>query len=145
MTKQFNYKHGLYESRLYNIWKHMKSRCNNPKDAKYHNYGGRGVEVCKEWNDFIPFYEWAILNGYQDDLEIDRINNDGNYCPSNCRWVTRKVQCNNFSRNRLITYNGETRTMQEWSELLGVNKSTMSTRAWRGWSDKEILLGRGIK
>lgn len=145
MSEQFNYKHGLYKSRLYNIWKHMKSRCNNPKDAKYHNYGGRGILVCKEWDDFIPFYEWAISNGYRDDLEIDRTNNDGNYCPSNCRWVTRKVQCNNFSRNHLITYNGETHTMQEWSELLGVNKSTMSTRAWRGWSDEEILLGRGNK
>lgn len=144
MGARYNYKHGCYDSRLYNIWRHIKSRCNNPKDAKYHNYGGRGILVCSEWNDFVPFYEWAMSNGYTDELEIDRKDNNGNYCPDNCRWTTRKVQCNNFSRNHLITYDNETRTLQEWSELLGVNKSTMSTRAWRGWSDEEILFGRTI-
>lgn len=142
MGNQYNFKHGQYNTRLYNIWKHMKSRCNNPKDAKYANYGGRGIKVCEEWVYFTGFYKWSMSNGYEDNLEIDRIDNDGDYEPGNCRWTTRKVQCNNFGKNHLLTYEGVTHTLQEWSEILGVNKSTMSTRAWRGWSTEEILFGR---
>ena len=129
---------------MYNIWRHMKSRCNNPNDAKFKNYGGRGIKVCDEWNDFVNFHEWCIESGYSDSLELDRIDNNGDYTPINCRWTTRKVQCNNFSRNHIITHEGISHTLQEWSEILSVNKSTMSTRAWRGWSDEEILFGRNI-
>lgn len=144
MGNRYNYKHGQYKSRLYSIWRHMKSRCDNPNEKFYNRYGDRGISVCEEWNSFLPFYEWSMSNGYSDELEIDRVDNDGGYSPDNCRWTTRKVQCNNFGRNHLITNDGETHTLQEWSEILGVNKSTMSTRAWRGWSDKEILFGRTI-
>ena len=122
----------------------MKSRCNNPNDGKYENYGGRGIKVSEEWNDFLPFYKWAMENGYSDKLEIDREDNDGNYSPNNCRWTNRKVQCNNFSRNHILSYKNETHTLQEWSEILGVNKSTLSTRAWRGWTNEEILFGRNV-
>lgn len=122
----------------------MKSRCCNLNDNGYQDYGGRGIRLCADWYDFENFYDWAISNGYREDLEIDRINNDDGYYPENCRWTTRKVQCNNFRRNHNLTYNGETHTLQEWSELLNVNKSTMSTRAWRGWSVEEILFGRII-
>ena len=120
----------------------MKSRCCNTNDKKYEDYGGRGIQLCPDWYDFKNFYDWAISNGYSEELEIDRINNDDGYYSKNCRWTTRKVQCNNFRRNHNLTYNGETHTLQEWSELLNVNKSTRSTRAWRGWSDEEILFGR---
>lgn len=122
----------------------MKSRCCNPNDNGYQDYGGRAIRLCADWYDFENFYDWAISNGYREDLEIDRINNDDGYYPENCRWTTRKVQCNNFRRNHNLTYNGETHTLQEWSELLNVNKSTMSTRAWRGWPVEEILFGRII-
>lgn len=83
--------HGLSNSRIYNVWNCMRQRCSNPKNSHYSAYGGRGISVCPEWqNSFESFYAWAINNGYKDTLEIDRINNDGNYEPSNCRWVTRK-------------------------------------------------------
>lgn len=145
MGNRYNYKHGLYDHRIYKIWVKMRGRCSNPSYNEYKHYGARGIRVCEEWNDdFMKFYNWSMLNGYSDRLTIDRIDNDGNYEPSNCRWVTQKQQCNNYSRNHLITHNGETHTMQEWGEMLGVNVSTMSTRAWRGWSDEEILFGRNI-
>ena len=89
-------KHGLSKTRLYRIWNAMKNRCNNPNNYGYKNYGGRGIKVCDEWNkDFLEFYNWAINNGYKENLSIDRINNNGNYEPNNCRWATSKEQMAN--------------------------------------------------
>ena len=119
----------------------MKDRCYNSNVLEYDNYGGRGIKVCEEWlNDFQAFYNWSMSHGYSDDLTIDRKDNEGDYCPENCRWVTYKEQNNNTSRNRLLTNAGETHTISEWSEILGINASTISSRLSRGCSDVEALM-----
>ena len=101
--------HGLSNSRLSGIWSDIKSRTLNPKNKAYTDYGGRGITICEEWkNDFMPFYNWAMSNGYSDELTIDRIDNDGNYCPENCRWVTQTMQCRNqrMQKNNASGYRG---------------------------------------
>ena len=108
------------QSRLHKIWQHMQSRCFNKNNNKYHLYGARGIKVCKEWIHFENFYSWAINNGYKNDLTIDRIDNNGDYKPSNCRWITYKEQNRNRRNNRLITYNNQTKCISEWEEITGL-------------------------
>ena len=140
VSKQGNPKHNKSNTRIYRIWSEMKRRCLNPNDARYRNYGGRGIKVCNEWlHDFQAFYDWAMSHGYTDNLTIDRIDNDGNYEPSNCRWTTYKQQANNTSNNHFLTYNGETHTISEWSMITGIKSQTISNRIRRGWSIERSL------
>ena len=111
----------------------MKARCNNPNNQAYHNYGGRGITVCKEWDeDFQAFYDWSMKNGYDPDLTIERVDNDKGYYPENCRWATRLEQANNKRSCKCITYNDETRTIAEWSRIFNVNYSAFMSRVKRG-------------
>lgn len=135
-------KHGMKHSRLYNIWCNMKARCNNPNHTYYANYGGKGITVCDEWNDFISFQEWALKNGYSDALTIDRIEVNEGYSPDNCRWASMKVQENNRSNNRLITFNGITMSVAKWAEKSGVPYKTLYTRLFQlHWELERALQG----
>ena len=112
----------------------MLGRCYNPNHMHFKRYGMRGITVCEEWkNNFQAFYDWAMSNGYRDDLTIDRIDNNGNYCPENCRWATMKEQCNNTRSNTLITYNGKTQTMAQWAKEIGMPYHKLVVRIARGW------------
>jgi len=113
-------KHGLHGTKLYQVWASMKYRCNNINDSHYHLYGGRGITYCKDWEDYLPFHEWAMINGYKEGLTIDRINNDGNYEPSNCRWISHSKQQLNKNNNRIITYESKSMTISQWANELGV-------------------------
>lgn len=128
------------KERLYTIWSLMKNRCNNSKDKSYINYGARGIEVCNEWqSSYDSFRIWAIENGYRDYLTIDRINNDGNYEPSNCRWATRKVQNNNTRQNHYIEYNGQIKTLSQWAGFYGLTRSCLKYRVKKGWDIEKAL------
>jgi hypothetical protein len=133
-------KHGRRGTRLYTIWCDMKARCNNKNSNNYHNYGGRGIDICEEWkNDFSPFFEWAIATGYNDSLSIDRKNVNGNYEPENCRWVNANIQQRNRRNNHFITYKGKTQTLIEWSNEIGVGHTTILGRLKKGMSIEEVL------
>ena len=103
-----SFKHGLVGTRIYSIWIDIKSRVFNSKSKSYNDYGGRGITLCDEWLDVQNFYDWAMLNGYSEDLTIDRIDNDGNYCPENCRWVTQTIQSRNqrMQKNNISGFKG---------------------------------------
>lgn len=128
------YVHGGSGTRLHKVWLSMRERCNRVHHPFYRNYGGRGIKVCDEWNDFRAFREWAFAHGYSDKLQIDRINNNGNYEPSNCRWVTGKENANNKRTNRIIVYRGKTYTLSQLAEKIGMGKTTLKERLNRGWS-----------
>ena len=140
MKTDGRYRHGLSHHRLATIWKMMKQRCDNKKHTAYSRYGGRGIKVCTEWHDNLAsFYKWAMSHGYREDFTIDRINTNGNYEPSNCRWVNAKEQGRNIRRNHLITINGTTKCMSEWVEETGVNYVTALCRLKRGWSPAQAF------
>ena len=120
-------KHGITSGgkpRTFVIWNGMKARCLNPKSTSYPNYGGRGIRICDQWLNFENFHYWAISNGYRDDLEIDRIDNDGNYCPENCRWVTKEFNRSHQSKTRNIEILGVTENLSSLCRDVGMSKRT---------------------
>ena len=132
--------HDIYNNkRLRKIWESMHERCEYEKHAQYHNYGGRGVYVCAEWSEYIPFAKWSFSHGYSDDLTIDRIDPNGIYEPNNCRWITMKEQANNKRTNRIVVYQGQEYTLTELAEKIGMNVTTLKERLNLGWSVEDAV------
>jgi len=117
----------------------MHKRCSDPKSDRYKWYGGKGISVCDEWDDFLNFRNWALENGYTDELTIDRINSEGNYEPNNCRWQTQKQQMNNVSSNKIILYKGKKYTQSKFSEEFNLKYHTVRNRLRLGWSLDRIV------
>lgn len=135
--------------KLHDCWVAMKQRCYNPNEHNYNNYGGRGIKVCPEWltqGGAYVFCDWALNNGYRDDLSIDRINVNGDYTPENCRWIPMAEQQRNRRNNHWIEYNGETKCLAEWAETLNIDYSLLCSRIGNGWSMEEaITIPKGQK
>ena len=125
---KYGTKHGESKTRLYKIWSRMRWRCENAGATGYSEYGGRGITVCEDWHNFKAFRDWALENGYQQDLTIDRIDNSKGYSPYNCRWATRKQQANNRRNTVYATIDGVTKTLTEWAEFSGLSRSTINNR-----------------
>ena len=143
--------HGFKYTRLYCIWQGIKKRCLNKNTSNYHIYGGRGIKICDEWkNDFKVFHDWAFANGYDEnakrgDFTIDRIDVNGNYEPSNCRWATMKEQCRNTRSNKLITYNNETHCLMDWSYIFNINYKTLLYRFKKGWTIEKAFMNKDFR
>lgn len=139
-SAQWNTTHGMSDTRLYRIYKHIKNRCYREEDIRYDQYGGRGIKMCDEWlNSFESFYAWSMNNGYDESLSIDRIDLNGDYCPENCRWADDYTQANNKTNNRVYTYNDETHTLAEWARIYNINYKCLWRRLDRGWSIEKSL------
>lgn len=135
-----HFKHGGKGTKLYEVWCTMRARCTREKDERYKWYGARGISVCEEWNDFAVFRKWAYENEYSEGLTIDRIDNNGNYAPSNCRWATVKQQNNNTSKTTVLLFRGESKTLHEWAEKFSIHPEILRQRLYSGWSVEDALL-----
>lgn len=135
-----NTSHGMSRTKFYEMYRGMLKRCHDPNAINYPDYGGRGIEVCEEWKaDFKKFYEWAISSGWEEGLTIDRIDVNGHYSPSNCRWATVKDQNRNKRTSKMLTFEGETKTAVEWAELMGIPPKTLYERLRIGMSVEKAL------
>ena len=138
-ARNMQIKHDMYKTRIYSIWQDMKRRCNNPNMINYHHYGGRGINICGEWNLFENFYK-DMKEGYNDNLSIDRIDNGKGYNKDNCKWSTQEEQMNNTRANRLITFNKNTKTMAQWAKSVGLSRDVLRSRIDKyGWSFNHAL------
>lgn len=142
---KINRKHGLTNDRAYWVWTKVKARCYNPNSREYKNYGGRGIKMCDEWLDPEKFIKWAYATGYDNtapkgQCTLDRIDCDGNYEPSNCRWITNLEQQNNRRNNHRYEYNGETHTVAEWSRILNIPYPTMNRGLVHGGKSIEYFI-----
>jgi hypothetical protein len=137
--REMHYKHGMAGTRLYKIWKGMRRRCSdNP--SHNHHYGDRGIKVCSEWDDFLVFHEWAVNNGYTDEMSIERNDPNGNYCPANCSWIPLKEQMYNTRKTIMVTIDDITKPIGQWADEMGIKRPTVYGRISRGMSPKEALL-----
>lgn len=133
-----NTSHGMSRSKLSAVWQAMKQRCLNSENQNFPYYGGRGIGICDDWIQPEAFFKWAQENGYREGLSLERINVDGNYEPSNCKWVTMKVQNRNKRDNNVIEFRGERLCMQDWANRLGIERCTLDKRL-KNWSLEKAL------
>ena len=129
----------FYNKSWYNSYRAMMSRCYREKDVSYRNYGGRGIRVCEEWHNIENFEKWVAENPHSKGMTIDRIDSNGNYEPRNCRWASMKTQDNNRRNTVYIEHNGEVHTITEWAEIIGINRSTLNNRYYRGWRGEKLF------
>lgn len=154
MTKKLqnsrNKTHGASGTRLYYVWRSIRYRCERESSSEYPSYGGRGISVCAEWRDSFPaFQEWALSNGYDEnaprgECTIDRIDVDGDYEPSNCRFVSIEAQANNRRNNRYVIVNGVTRTVSEWCRENGLSRATVDSRLKMGWEPARAVTAKPL-
>lgn len=141
MSRRKRTVHGNTGNPIFSRYKNMIYRCNNPGNVNYINYGRRGIKVCEEWlKDFSAFESWALENGFDKKLSIERIDNDGDYSPENCKWVNRTEQANNRRSNRKLTFKGRTQNLRAWANELGIKENTIRARLDNlGWSVEKSL------
>lgn len=144
MITQSNITHGLTQSRQYRIWQGMKDRCTNKQNDRYIDYGGRGISYDPKWQNFKEF--WGDMkDGYSDDLSLDRVDNNGNYCKENCRWVDSKTQSRNTRKNRNIEYGGDYMCLKDWAAKLNISYGTLTSRLNSGWTVEKALSTKVLK
>lgn len=131
--------HGLSKTKNWNVWQSMLQRCNNSNNKDYINYGGRGIKVCEDWLEYINFYNWSMTNGHCEGVSIDRINSNGDYESSNCRWIANKEQQNNKRNNIHILYEGKILTLTELAEITNINREVLEMRYIRGDRDERLI------
>lgn len=133
--------HGECKTKLYSVWTNLRFRCNCKNASNYKDYGGRGIKVCRKWDSFVIFRDWAYKNGYREGLQIDRKNNNGDYKPSNCHWTTGSVNSRNRRSRAELTAFGETKSLSEWLEdpRCVVNRDRLDSRVKAGWSPENVL------
>ena len=141
VTSETNSRHRLKGHKLYGVWSAMKRRCNNKNTTQYKDYGGKGVVVCDEWKEFMPFFRWAIENGWEEGLQLDKDTKGGGmiYSPSTCCFVTPKANSNKRATSRHIEYNGETKTVSEWADHFQISLKNLYQRLSRGWDFEKCV------
>lgn len=137
MVNAFQTTHGMAKTPTYSIWQHIRQRCLNPTADDYELYGGRGIKICEAWNDFATFY--ADMGERPKGMSIERIDNNGDYTPENCKWATPREQASNRRTNRRISIGGETKTLTEWRNHYGIRDETVRFRLKRGWPIERAL------
>lgn len=130
-----NKRHGMHATKIYKTWNGMVSRCTNPRNSRWNDYGGRGIEVCDRWKSFEGFY--ADMGDCPEGMSLDRVDVNGNYEPQNCRWATPKQQSRNRRDNRFVSWRGQTLTVAEWAEKMGMSKSVVLFRL-KKWGNSDL-------